>query len=126
MLDHADTYSSAFSKANYQRLLDGKVKEEDMWKYSSFWYKNFDEMAKKTMLRQLISKWGIMSTDMQKAYEADMAVQKDDGTYDYIDNQIQDIDVIVEQNDDNAHEAEIKEEETTKTSTAKQVNINEI
>ena len=44
----------------------------------------------------------------------------------YNDNSIYDVDVIVEQNDDNAHEAEIKEEETTKTSTAKQVNINEI
>ena len=31
-------------------------------------------MAKKTMLRQLISMWGIMSTDMQIAYEADSRV----------------------------------------------------
>ena len=30
-------------------------------------------MAKKTMLRQLISKWGIMSIDMQTAIENDMA-----------------------------------------------------
>ena len=42
-----------------------------MWKYSSFWYKDFDGMAKKTLLRQLISKWGIMSTEMQKAYTSD-------------------------------------------------------
>lgn len=37
----------------------------------TFWEKDFDAMAYKTMLRQLISKWGIMSIDMQKAYEAD-------------------------------------------------------
>ncbi len=37
----------------------------------SFWSQNFDEMAKKTMIRQLISKWGIMSTEMLKAFEAD-------------------------------------------------------
>lgn len=37
----------------------------------TFWEKDFDSMAYKTMLRQLISKWGIMSIDMQKAFEAD-------------------------------------------------------
>ena len=52
----------------------------------SFWEKNFDEMAKKTMLRQLISKYGIMSIDLQKAYENDMAVINEDGSKDYVDN----------------------------------------
>lgn len=51
----------------------------------TFWEKNFDAMAKKTMLRQLISKWGIMSIDMQTAYESDMAVINEDGTKDYVD-----------------------------------------
>lgn len=37
----------------------------------TFWEKDFDSMAYKTMLRQLISKWGIMSIDLQKAFEAD-------------------------------------------------------
>lgn len=37
----------------------------------SFWSQKFDEMAKKTMIRQLISKWGIMSTEMLTAFEAD-------------------------------------------------------
>lgn len=37
----------------------------------TFWEKDFDAMAYKTMLRQLISKWGIMSIDMQKAFDAD-------------------------------------------------------
>lgn len=51
----------------------------------TFWEKNFDAMAKKTMLRQLISKWGIMSIDMQTAYESDMAVINEDGSKDYVD-----------------------------------------
>ena len=38
----------------------------------TFWEKNFDGMAYKTMLRQLISKWGIMSIEMQKAFTDDM------------------------------------------------------
>lgn len=34
-------------------------------------------MAFKTMLRQIISKWGIMSVEMQKALESDMRVVND-------------------------------------------------
>lgn len=86
MLAHADKYSMAFNKNDYEKLLAGKVSQKDMWKYSSFWYKDFDGMAYKTMLRQLISKWGIMSIDMQKAYEQDMATIKEDGSYEYIEN----------------------------------------
>lgn len=52
----------------------------------TFWEKNFDGMAYKTMLRQLISKWGIMSIDMQNAYDKDMAVINEDGSKDYVDN----------------------------------------
>lgn len=43
----------------------------------TFWEKDFDGMAFKTMLRQLISKWGIMSIDLQTAFEQD-SVQKED------------------------------------------------
>ena len=73
MLDHADEYSQAFNKSDYARLQRGEIPEKDLWKYSSFWYKNFDEMAKKTILRQLLSKWGIMSVEMQDAYVKDQA-----------------------------------------------------
>lgn len=37
----------------------------------TFWEKDFDAMAYKTMLRQLISKWGIMSIELQTAFESD-------------------------------------------------------
>ena len=54
----------------------------------TFWSKDFDGMAFKTMLRQLISKWGIMSIEMQTAMAADMSVIRDEGqTFDYVDNQ---------------------------------------
>lgn len=52
----------------------------------TFWEKDFDGMAFKTMLRQLISKWGIMSIEMQNAVENDMAVISDDGSKVYVDN----------------------------------------
>lgn len=74
MMNHADRYSAAFSRKAYENLIAGNIPQGEMWKYSSFWYKDFDSMAKKTMLRQLISKWGIMSVDMQVAYESDSRV----------------------------------------------------
>lgn len=85
MLCHADRFSKAFSKEKYKELLAGQIPEKDMWKYSSFWYKDFDAMAYKTMLRQLISKWGVMSVDLQKAYEADESLIREDGTAEFID-----------------------------------------
>ena len=57
----------------------------------TFWEKDFDGMAYKTMLRQLISKWGIMSIEMQNAYEGDMAYIKDDGTKEYVDNKEEEV-----------------------------------
>ena len=109
MLEHADRYSQAFSKdakkkkvknewkqlVSFEDYEAGKYPKEDEWLYSSFWYKNFDGMAFKTMLRQLISKWGIMSVEMETAYGFDMAVIGENGNAQYVDNQ-QDIEEVVE------------------------------
>lgn len=75
MEEHAKTYSKGYAS--------------DLRKHTSytFWTKNFDAMAKKTLIRQLISKWGIMSIEMQKAYESDMGVLDEDGTVRYVDNE---------------------------------------
>lgn len=84
-------YTNGFRKAMYW----SKAKmEAHALKYSkgyqakkgyTFWEKDFDGMAYKTMLRQLISKWGIMSIEMQTAMDSDMAVINEDGTRDYVD-----------------------------------------
>ena len=81
MIKHAEKYSAGY-KAH---------------KGYTFWEKDFDGMAYKTMLRQLISKCGIMSVEMQTAFESDMAVLKDDGTKEYIDNPTNDNNVIIEE-----------------------------
>lgn len=86
----------------------------------SFWSKDFDGMAFKTMLRQLISKWGIMSIDMQEALTKDMSVIKEDGTCDYVDNQ-----PIVSVPTEEKINTEVAET-TEKTTEVKQVNINEL
>jgi len=93
MLNHADKYSKAFNKKDYERLLAGQIPEKDMWKYSSYWYADFTGMAEKTLYRQLISKYGVMSIDMQEAYTKDMSVINEDGSYDYVDNPEYDKDV---------------------------------
>ena len=91
-----------------------------MWKYSSYWYKDFDGMAFKTMLRQLISKWGIMSIDMQKAYESDMATIQDDGQPYYIENDQEQVeepkaDIVVEQQEQPENVVEEKPKRPRKT-----------
>lgn len=128
MLRHADKYSQAFSveattgkypKVSYADFEAGKVADKDLWKYSSYWYKDFDGMAFKTMLRQLISKWGIMSIDMQEAYTKDMAEIKENGDYDYIENS----DEVEITNNVVEVDAEIGQEQNTVVETEEQ-NVN--
>lgn len=76
MQAHAQKYSQAYKT--------DLVKD---WSYS-FWSKDFDGMAFKTMLRQLISKWGIMSVEFQTAITNDMAVITETGQPEYVDNAI--------------------------------------
>lgn len=116
-------YTNGFRKSLYW----SKTKmEKHALKYSrgyaahkgyTFWEKDFDGMAYKTMLRQLISKWGIMSIDMQQAVEKDMATINTDGTYEYVDNEE---DVIIPQEDS----IEIVEEQ--QEATIKEVSMNEL
>ena len=54
----------------------------------TFWEKDFDGMAMKTMLRQLISKWGTLSIDMEMGYEKDMTMENESGDPTYFDNQL--------------------------------------
>ena len=63
----------------------------------TFWSKDFDSMAYKTMLRQLISKWGVMSIELRNAFESDMGVINDDGTVNYVENDDDVIDMSVEE-----------------------------
>ena len=67
---HAKKYSAAYRKG---------------WD-SSLWKTDFQSMAYKTVIRQLINKWGIMSVDMQRGYDGDYGVLRENGEIDYLDN----------------------------------------
>lgn len=75
MVAHAKKYSQA-----YKRDLNKGTQY-------SFWSKDFDGMGFKTMIRQLISKWGIMSVEMQTAFTSDMAVINENEQPQYVDNE---------------------------------------
>lgn len=107
MLEHAKKYSQGYRK---------DLREGTSY---TFWSKDFDGMAFKTMLRQLISKWGIMSIEMQNAVEKDMGVINEDGTVNYVDNSFDQPETIIEQ--DEVIEAQVKENAEVKT-----VDMNEL
>lgn len=96
MEQHANTYSKAFNLEDYKELQAGQIPEKELWKYSSYWYKDFDGMAFKTILRRLISKYGVMSIEMQEAYTKDMTVMKENGDYNYVDNPFEENNTIEE------------------------------
>ena len=70
VLKHAQKYSQSFKHK------------------SSPWQTEFDAMAKKTVLKNTLAKWGIMTIDMQTAQLADQSVQLNEGEYEYPDNSI--------------------------------------
>lgn len=78
--------SKASIEAHAKRYSASYRYDLESGKKSSIWSTNFDAMAKKTLIRQLIGKWGIMSVEMQQAYEKDMAVIDEEGDKRYVDN----------------------------------------
>lgn len=77
MFEHVNGFRKAlyWSKAKMEihalKYSKGYMADKKNGTAYTFWAKDFDAMAYKTMIRQLISKWGIMSIDMQKAYESE-------------------------------------------------------
>lgn len=69
--DEVETHAKRFSKT-YQRG-------------QGIWKEDFDAMARKTVLKRLISQFGPMSTELQTAVERDQSVIKDTGAV-YVDN----------------------------------------
>ena len=73
MEKHAQTYSKAYSYDTRNN------------KKTSVWSTNFDAMAKKTVLKLLISRWGILSSGLQDALQADQSIVNK-SSVEYVDN----------------------------------------
>lgn len=90
-------YNNGFTKSLYWskkkmeahavRYSQGYASDKKTGKTYTFWSKDFDSMAYKTMLRQLLSKWGMLSVDMIQAYQNDMTFQHEDKSPEYIGNE---------------------------------------
>jgi recombination protein RecT len=90
-------YHAYFKLVNgFHKSLYMTVKQIDLHakKYSQTYKKGFgnwvdqkDAMSRKTVIKLLLSKWGILSVQMQKGLEFDQSVVKDDGTPDYADHE---------------------------------------
>lgn len=88
MLKWAARYSQAFDiklyakYVTYQKTGEG-MNESELRRCSSPWYERFDSMAEKTVLRQLLTKWGAKSRDFIAALEQDIKADEaqDDGGF---------------------------------------------
>lgn len=129
MINHADKFSPAFSKnatggkypkVSFEDYCARNYPSGDEWRYSSFWYKDFDGMAYKTMLRQLISKWGIMSIELQKAFEEDSKLEQDAEYLHADDPKLPEPQLVPEYNNDGSSSDTVVDEE------AGQVSLDEV
>lgn len=73
-------WSKAKMEAHAQRYSAGYRAKKGF----TFWEKDFDAMACKTMLRQIITKWGAMDVNLQKAIDNDYTVGGDNGVRDFV------------------------------------------
>lgn len=108
VLAHAKRFSKTYNQKEDRFASYNKWKKE--W-IPSPWETDFNEMAKKTVLKNTLSKWGMLSIEMQTAIQTDQAVIKNEvaegadinsETIEYPDNQ-------------NIQDVEYKESEETST-----------
>lgn len=90
---HAKTYSQTYSSKN------------DYVRKASKWTTDFDAMAKKTVIKLLLSRYAPLSVEMQSAITSDQAVMDDKGTH-YIDHTTAE-EAVAEEITENANKEEI-------------------
>jgi len=82
---------NGFEKTLYMSSEDinkhGKRFSQTFKKGFGLWIDDFDSMALKTVLKRLLSKYGILSIDMQNAVKFDQGIIKEDGEVKYVDHE---------------------------------------
>ena len=120
-------WSKAKMEAHALKYSAGYAADKRKGNQYTFWSKDFDDMAYKTMLRQLISKWGIMSIDLVTAIDSDMAVINSDGSKSYVETE-EDMNNYTKNGDDKVIDSEVtekKEDTEEKEDTKKQEEVKE-
>ncbi len=74
-----DNHARKYSQSYRSDLNKGEKKSK--------WSTDFEAMALKTVIKQLLSKWGILSIEMQKAITDDQKTFDENGIESYGDNQ---------------------------------------
>ena len=59
---------------------------------TDLWTNQFDSMAMKTVLKQLLNRYGLLSVELQQAMESDQAVIDEKGNKQYVDNSENELD----------------------------------
>lgn len=95
-LNNGETEDKCFRKSLYMtaeevqkhalRYSQTYGSQYDSTRNSSKWTTDFDAMAKKTVLKLLLSRYAPMSVEIQTATASDQAVIREDGVLDYVDN----------------------------------------
>ena len=77
---------NGFEKTSYWTLgaVQAHAKRYSKSYSSGPWVTHFDQMAMKTVLKDSLSHWGILSIEMQQAIEADQAVINDTDTSEFV------------------------------------------
>ena len=103
-----ELYMSKQAVANHAKKYSQSYRKdlEKNWTNSK-WSTDFGAMAKKTVLKMLLSKWGILSVQMQRAMAEDQKVYDNEGEGSYVDNQP---DIVEAEDPFVVAEAQIKEE----------------
>ena len=120
-------WSKAKMEAHAIKYSAGYAADKRKGNQYTFWSKDFDGMAYKTMLRQLISKWGIMSIDLVTAIDSDMAVINSDGSKSYVETE-EDVNNYAENSGEKVVDSEAtekKEDAEKKEDTQKQEEVKE-
>lgn len=112
---HAKKYSQSYSSQK-KWVVD-----------SSLWSTDFDGMAIKTVIKRLLSKYGILSVEMQNAISNDQAVMNNEGKPEYVDNEVKEeieekankktLDIPPIQQEENIINADFKEVENVEQNT---------
>lgn len=81
---------TGFSKGLYmtkEQVINHAQKYSQTYNFKGgVWQTHFNEMAKKTVLKRLLSKWATLSVEMQKAVIEDQKVYDSQGNGEYLDN----------------------------------------